>query len=95
MPRVIPARRFPAVIVPVSARRAVSLHVALITLSLFLSHDNKEWDEAYERETMTAKKDPNISFVNSKAVSLSYYSLFPPVTHEALELKRVQSIAKN
>jgi hypothetical protein len=36
----------------------VSLHVALISLSL--SHCNKEWEEAYEREKITAQKDPTV-----------------------------------
>jgi hypothetical protein len=71
--------------------RAVSLHDALISLSLALSQYNKEWEEAYEREKITATEDPNIRFVNIKALLLSYYSLFPPLTNEALKFNLVQS----
>jgi hypothetical protein len=51
----------------------VSLHVALISLSLALSQYNKEWEEGNEREKVTATKDLNITFVNIKALLLSYY----------------------
>ena len=36
-------------------------------------------------------EDPNIRFVNIKALLLSYYSLFPPLTNEALKFNLVQS----
>ena len=55
LPRVIPARRFPfpPCLCLSAPGRAVSLHVALISLSLALSQYNKEWEEAYEREKIT------------------------------------------
>jgi hypothetical protein len=50
-----------------------------------------DWVESYENLTIKNRKDINTRNKNIKAFLLSFYSLFPPLRNEGLNLKIVNS----
>jgi hypothetical protein len=53
----------------------------------------RDWEQAYEQQIITKKKDPGIRYKNIKALLLAMYTLFPPLRLEALGLRIVNSEA--
>ncbi len=50
-----------------------------------------DWVESYENLTIKNRQDINTRNKNIKALLLSFYSLFPPLRNEGLNLKIVNS----
>jgi hypothetical protein len=65
-------------------------HSLSLPLSLSLSL-YRDWVESYENLTIKNRKDINTRNKNIKALLLSFYSLFPPLRNEGLNLKIVNS----